>query len=531
MKSSYKLLLLFLAIQSIGFAQDYKQRLHTIDIKHYNLSLAVNDSTDIIDANMQINLKFRRIVNEFQLDLINKDTVSGKGMTIDSIYQNNVPVDFIHENNKITIKPKHPFLGIAYTYSIKYSGEPKDGLIISANKHGDRTFFGDNWPDRAHHWIPCIDHPSDKATIEYHITAPNHYQVIANGHPAEKTNINDYQDQYHWETSVPLPTKVMVIGIARFAVQEVGTIYNIPVSTWVYPQTKEQGFTDFAIAKNILDFFIEKIGDYPYAKLANVQSTTRYGGMENAGNIFYFENSVTGERQNDNMIAHEIAHQWFGNSATEIDWPHVWLSEGFATYLTDIYVESTQGTEAFKEKMIGQRTEVLNFYKEYKRPVVDAGVKDYIQLLNPNTYQKGAWILHMLRKQVGDEAFFKGIRKYYEMYQFSNASTNDFKRVMAAISGQDLDAFFDQWLYKKGQPIIEINWIAHNNKVRIIVDQVQDTLFEFLMDLELIYEDGTSEIKTVDVQFKSAPFVVETSQEVKKINIDPNAWLLHELAE
>jgi aminopeptidase N len=480
---------------------------------------------------MQFKIKFRRIVSEFQLDLVAKDSISGKGMVIDSIYQNNVPVDFKHENDKITVYPKHPFLGITYTYSIKYSGEPKDGLIISKNKHGDRTFFSDNWPNRAHHWMPCVDHPSDKATIEYHITAPKHYQVVANGQLEEKTNLTDALDVYHWKTSVPLPTKVMVIGIAHFAIQEVGSVQNIPVSTWVYPQTKEQGFADFAIATDILDFFIEKLGDYPYKKLANVQSKTRFGGMENAGAIFYFENSVTGEKKNDNLIAHEIAHQWFGNSASEIDWPHVWLSEGFATYLANVYAESTKGDEAFKEKMIEERDVVLNFYKNYKRPVVDEGVKDYMQLLNPNSYKKGAWILHMLRKQVGDDTFFKGLRMYYELYQFSNASSQDFENVMEHVSGQELDAFFDQWLYKTGQPIIKINWISHNNKVRIIVDQVQDTLFEFLMDLELIYEDGTSEIKTVDVQYKSSPFVVEASQEVKKINIDPNAWLLHELAE
>ena len=187
------------------------------------------------------------------------------------------------------------------------------------------------------------------------------------------------------------------------------------------------------------------------------------------------------------------------------------------------------------ELIIGQMREerdvVLNFYKNYKRPVVDERVKDYMQLLNPNSYKKGAWILHMLRKQVGDDAFFKGLRMYYELYQFSNASSQDFENVMEHVSGQELDAFFTQWLHKTGQPIIKINWISHNNKVRIIVDQVQDTLFEFLMDLELIYEDGRSEIKTVDVQYKSSPFVVEASQEVKEINIDPNAWLLHELAE
>ena len=313
---------------------------------------------------MEIQLQFKQNTPEFYLDLVEKDSISETGMQVTSVFQNSIEVDFKHTKNKLTILPKHNFQNLTYTYKVKYSGIPKDGLIISENIYGDKTFFGDNWPNRAHNWFPCIDHPSDKATVEFIITAPNNYQAIASGFMAEETNISQHLKLYHFKTLVPLPTKVMVLGVAKFAVQNLGEIHNIPVSTWVYPQTKSEGFHDFEIASKILAFFIEHIGEYPFQKLANVQSKTRFGGMENAGNIFYFEKSVTGKQEHEDLIAHEIVHQWFGNSASEIEWSHIWLSEGFATYLTDLYILKEKGEEAFVERLKKERNKVLQFYKE-----------------------------------------------------------------------------------------------------------------------------------------------------------------------
>jgi aminopeptidase N len=530
MKTLFKFAILITLLHTSIWAQSYKQRFHKIDVQHYRLAIKVNDTNNSIYATMQVRLKFKKNTPSFQLDLVDKDSISGLGMQIDSIYQNKVNVHFTHANNLITIEPKHIFPGIEYTYTIHYHGIPKDGLIISKNLHGDRTFFGDNWPNRAHNWFPCVDHPSDKATIEYFIEAPNHYQTITNGFQVEETNISETTKLYHWQTTVPLPTKVMVIGIAKFAVEYIGETHHIPVSTWVYPQTKEQGFHDFSTAKNILNFFIQKIGEYPYKKLANVQSKTRFGGMENAGNIFYFEKSVTGNLEHEDLIAHEIAHQWFGNSASEIDWPHLWLSEGFATYLTDLYILDSKGNNAFLERIKQERQTVLNFYKRSKTPVIDTNTTNLMSLLNPNSYQKGAWILHMLRKKMGDGLFWSGLKTYYETYKFKNASTTDFKRVMEKISGENLDTFFEQWLYKAGHPTLKTSWIYNNNKLRMIIEQIQETAFEFPIDIELIYKDGTSEIKTVKVSSKSEPFILTTSGEVTAINLDPNAWLLFESA-
>ncbi|MDD3721688.1 MAG: M1 family aminopeptidase [Lutibacter sp.] len=522
-------ILFLLSFQLAVTAQNYKQRFNEIDVKHYNLALEVNDSTNQIQATMTISLKFKQLVNAFQLDFVEKDS-TGKGMNIESVFQNKDTVAFTHSNNKITIQPNFVNTDSIFNFEITYSGVPKDGLIIGENLYGERTFFADNWPNRAQNWFPCVDHPSDKATIEYAIIAPNHYQVIANGFLVEETNLTDNLKLYHYKTIVPLPTKVMVIGIARFAVQYIGKTQNIPISTWVYPQTKEQGFYDFANATNILNFFIEKFGDYPYQKLANVQSKTQFGGLENAGAIFYSEKIVNGKQNHEDLIAHEIVHQWFGNSASEIDWPHLWLSEGFANYFTSLYILETQGEDAFQERIKTARETVLNYYKKKQTPVIDAGNTDLMSLLNPNSYEKAAWVLHMLRKKLGDDAFWKGIRTYYEKFKFQNASSNDFKNVMAEVSGENLDTFFTQWLQKSGHPILKTSWLYYQNKLRILIDQTQETIFEFPIDVELIYTDGTSEVKTIQVSKLPVPYEIETKGEVKDVKFDPNTWLLFEIA-
>ena len=534
MKILTKLTILFFLVSISLYSQSYKTRLNTINIEHYKLAIEVNDNNDKIDGLMTISMRFKKKTTTFNLDLVELDNATGKGMKVESVFQNDIAVDFTHQNNKLTITPKHIFQNLSYTFKIKYSGIPKTGLIISNNKFGDRTFFGDNWPNRAQSWFPCVDHPSDKATIEYIVEAPNNYQVIANGLKIGDTILQNNLKQTHYKTNVPLPTKVMVIGVANFEIQDIGETHNIPVSSWVYPQDKDAGFHDFSTAKEMLDFYIEILGKYPFQKLANVQSTTEYGGMENAGAIFYHENAITGEGKAEALMAHEIAHQWFGNSVSEIDWPHIWLSEGFATYFADLYIQKSKGDSIFQKRMVNEREKVFNFYKKQQTPILDTKTTDYVKLLNANSYQKGAWVLHMLRKELGDEVFYKSVRAYYQIFKYSNASTSDFKNVMAAVSEKNLDAFFKQWLTIAEYPILKTNWIYFDNKVRLMIDQTQNALFEFSLDIEIIFENGNSEIQTVFVDSKSAPFVLTTggeNGEVKELKLDPNNWLIFEMAE
>ncbi|MFD1095618.1 M1 family metallopeptidase [Salegentibacter chungangensis] len=492
-----------------------------IDVQKYEFSLELTDENDVISGMAGIDYELKQDTDSLVFDLVSQNE-DGKGMKVDSILSNGKKLQFEQTKEKLKIVTPD-----SSEVTIFYHGIPQDGLIISRNKYGDRTFFGDNWPNRAHHWLPVIDHPSDKAYVDFTVTAPSHYQVVANGSLLETTNLDD-KVLYRYSSSVPLPTKVMVIGVAEFAVEHLEEINDIPVSSWVYPENKKEGFYDYAQAKEVLQFFMEKVGPYPYTKLANVQSTTRYGGMENASNIFYFENSVTGERTSEFLIAHEIAHQWFGDSASESDWSHLWLSEGFATYLTDLYAEHTYGKEKLKEKLKEEKAKVISFSKKEKTPVIDTTRTDYTELLNPNSYQKGAWFLHMLRRKVGDENFWEAIRKYYNDYKLSNATTDDLLEVFEEVSEEELGSFFDQWLRQYGHPVLSTSWEHKSGKINFEVKQAQKNNFSFPLEIKISYADGSSEMKTLEITKKQEKFELESAKKSVKIELDPESNLLYE---
>ena len=522
---------LLLLFPTIFFAQNHEPRFNQIDIQHYIFELKLSDETDKIEGKATVSIKFLETTKEFQLDLKAQDEESGNGMRVKKVLNNFQEIVFNQDGHHLNITFDKPVKkNELLTFEIEYEGIPADGLIISKNKFGERTFFGDNWPDRAHYWLPTVDHPSDKATVEFIVTAPNHYQVIANGIQLEETNLDDSTKLTHWKENVVLPTKVMVIGVARFAVQHAGDMKQIPVSSWVYPQNRSEGFKDYILALHVLEWFYKKLGSYPYKKLANVQSKTRYGGMENASNIFYFENSVNGNQDQENLIAHEIAHQWFGNSASELNWHHIWLSEGFATYFTDLYIEETQGDVAFKKQLTEERQQVIDYFKENPVPVVNTSITDYNQLLNANSYQKGAWVLHMLRNQVGDTNFWKGIRLYYETYKFSNALSEDFQEIMEQVSGKNLDYFFQQWLYMPGQPEITLEWQQiKKKKIALHLKQTQSgQAFIFPLDLELTTSDGKRIYKNIWVNSKDQDFTLKVKGKIQQIKLDPNCRLLFE---
>ncbi|WOK08068.1 M1 family metallopeptidase [Imperialibacter roseus] len=499
-----------------------------IDVQHYAFRLRLSAETNNIVGKTAIEVLLKQDVETFALDLQN-ETAAG-GMKIVTLQVNGQQTAFRHTDSKINIDASGK-AGEMLKVVIEYEGVPLDGLIIGTNLFGEKTFFGDNWPDRAHQWLPTVDHPSDKATCEFIIEAPVYYQVVANGRLKEETVLSNDTKLTHWIESVPISTKVMVFGAAAFAIDHVGSVGNIPVSSWVYHQNKNAGFHDYAPAKEILATLQNIIGPYPFEKLANVQSKTKFGGMENAGNIFYYEKSVSGERKIEGLIAHEVAHQWFGNSASEKDWHHVWLSEGFATYFTQVYMEKTYGRDSLQVGMKRMLPKIDEYHaKNPTSAIVDTSIIELKKLLSPNTYQKAGWVLHMLRKQVGDEAFFDGVRTYYDTYKLSNALTSDFQAVMEQASGQQLGWFFDQWIFQPLLPELSLSW-KYSKKLRKLSVEVKSPGLSKSVRLPLEVgiqgADGTiSAIKIIDVFGESTSAEWDIAEMPAGIIADPNVWLL-----
>ncbi len=515
---------LLLFVLKTVHAIDPYPRNEDIDVRHYSFKIFLNDTTNVLKGIAAIDINFKKGLSSFELDLVSANA-AGQGMKVLSITVDRQPLNFTHDKDRLKIM-FNASAGQTKTFLIQYTGVPQDGLIISKNKFGDRTFFGDNWPNRAHHWLPTIDHPYDKATCEFIVTAPEHYSVVATGEKIEESAIEKNQKLTHWKTSVIVPTKVMVIGVARFAVRYEGKIESVPVESWVYPQNREEGFSDYSIAAGPLAYFSSLVGHYPFEKLANVQSTTRYGGMENAGNIFYYENSVTGKGNIEGLVAHEIAHQWFGDSASEADWFHVWLSEGFATYLAHAWSEKKYGAQRLAEEMKADRAQVFAYFTKNPSPVVNTAFTDINKVLNTNSYQKGSWVLHMLRQEVGDQKFWEGIREYYRRYQLGNALTDDFRVIMETTSGKDLKRFFDQWIYHAGHPRLEVSWVYNpaSRQVKLIVEQKQENLFDFPLEIKL----GTAAVQKLRISLRKQEFMLSSLEKPENMGLDPNVLLLFE---
>lgn len=497
-----------------------------VDIAHYRFDLRLDDADDRIEGLATLTVQLAEPgVGQLGLDLIG-GSGSERGMQVVRVEIDGSPATFRHLRDRLTIDLPAEATG-TLTVTVAYSGTPADGLVIGRNKHGDRTFFGDNYPDRARHWLPTVDHVSDKATVEWRITAPDHYQAIANGALVEETDLGDGRRLTHWRTTVPLATKVMVIGVARFAVDHLEPVHGVPVQSWVYPQDREAGFHDFALARQALDYFHHAVGPYPYAKLANVQSKTRYGGMENAGNIFYSENAVRGDRSNEGLIAHEIAHQWFGDSVSEADWHHVWLSEGFATYFTQLYLEHTYGAERLRAGMRQARERVLSHAERAPEMAIVDEKFGMDGLLSANSYQKGGWVLHMLRRELGDDTFWQGIRAYYDRFRDGNALTADLAGAMEEAAGRPLGWFFDQWVFRPGHPELEGSWSTAGHRLAVQLTQRQPGPFRITVPLRAQLADGT----TVDLEVEMAGTRIaadfELPGQVVDVRLDPDAWLLH----
>ncbi|PSQ95186.1 MAG: peptidase [Bacteroidetes bacterium SW_9_63_38] len=501
-----------------------------LDVQDYDFHLTLADTTDRISGRATVRV---RITNDtltaVRLDLVGPPGgPSASGMQITAVSARGNAVPYRHTNDILRIRPEKALAaGQERTLRIQYEGVPGDGLIIGTNRHGDRTFFGDNWPNRARHWLPVVDHLADKATVEFRVTAPAEYEVVSNGALVSDSTTGPMRT-IHWRTDVPLPPKVMVIGVADFAVDTVATVDGVPVQSWVYPEDREAGVRDLGQAPPILRFYEEKLGPYPYEKLANVQSTTRYGGMENASAIFYGEEAVADDKNDTPLLAHEIAHQWYGNTVTEADWPHLWLSEGFATYLTGLYLEHARGPQVLRRFMERARRRVVRFQVGHPNtPLVDTTFTDPNELLTANPYQKGAWVLHMLRHKVGTETFWEGLRAYYERYRNQNASTSDLRRVMEDVSGQDLKPFFEQWTRQAGHPVVEGTWRhdAAAQECVVTLRQAQDAA-PFSASIDVAVSGDTTRTEKLALDKREVQRRIACPQAPSGLTLDPHVRLL-----
>jgi len=475
-----------------------------IDVVNYDISLEVPDTGKIIRASAELTVRHEPSVTDLTLDLVR--------LAVDSVVVAGENRPFQRTDSTLTVSlSQAPEVSV----TVWYRGPVEDGLIVRRDSLGRWTAFGDNWPNRARFWIPSVDHPSDKAMVSWRVRARTGRTVVANGTlESSVTETNGYTVTRYREHA-PIPVYLMVVAVAPLVATPLGetacglATYAkcVPLMVYTAPELLASARA-FAHAGQIVKYFSEIVAPFPYEKLAHLQSSTRFGGMENASAIFYADVPFHRNGVNEGTIAHETAHQWFGDAVTEGAWPHLWLSEGFATYFAALWTEHSRGADAFRQEMAGIRQAIVADTSSVpRRAVVDTITTSLFALLNTNSYQKGGFVLHMLRQQVGDSAFFRGIRQYYAEHVNGNALTEDLQHAMEASSGKSLGWFFDQWLHRSGYAELRTSWKRDaKGVIRLTIDQ-SDRFGAYQFPLDVAITGSSGVVRHVSVNVPAKPHV------------------------
>jgi aminopeptidase N len=496
------------------------------DVTHYDVSLVLGDSGRHVLGQIDVSWRLESADPvELQLDStlrVIRVLVNGRENT------RLVRTMWGRAGDRIAV-PHEGRAGDSLSTRVRYRGDVSDGLVFRQGP-GGRRVFADNWPDHAHGWLPVQDHPSDKATVAFHVQVPAGMQVIANG-TLEKIDTLPYQHRvWHYQLNEPIPTYSIVIGAGTFAVTPLGRAdcpaRCVPVTLWTDPADSAWAVSGpFRRAAPMVEFFSRLIGTFPYPSLAHVQAATRFGGMENATAIFYNDSLIRTGQLGEATVAHETAHQWFGDAVTPDDWHHLWLSEGFATYLAAMWAEETGGVAARSGVM---RQEADQYFEsaQVERPIIDPGVLDPQSLLNDNAYQKGAWVLHQLRGLIGDSLFAAALREFYRAHAHGTAVSADFADAVKKVAGKDFEWYFRQALTQPGYPVLDVRWHHRGNRINLDIQQTQPPGW------------GTYRLPGVVLRIDGKDFPLDVSGRAthhtlrgfnrppRKVELDPAGWWL-----
>jgi aminopeptidase N len=421
------------------------------DALHYTLDLDVNLDENIIAGTMTMQAQATQALSIFNLDFV--------GFDISEITVNDTQARFMRQGRELRIMPAEPLaVDEVFTASVTYAGVPGEGVIRADafsrgwNRYATGVFVASE-PIGAAAWYPVNDHPLDKATYTFRITVPKPYVVAANGLLLEAID-GDGVTTYVWQTDYVMASYLATVNIAEFVeVTEEGP-NGLPLRNYFPARLADQATPVFAETADMIAFFEGLFGPYPFeAYGVVVADTPLFFALETQTLSLFGSQVIPGAVQGvipqpnntEITVAHELAHQWFGNSVSPASWQDIWLNEGFATYASALWVDHKYGAEAFESMM-------RFFYNNIAGRGYTPGDPFQDGLFGTGVYQQGAWTLQALRLKVGDTVFFDLLRTYADRFQYGNASTADFIALAEEISGQDLGDFFDSWLYAGGVP-------------------------------------------------------------------------------
>ncbi len=421
-----------------------------IDVQQYTLNVTSLLPANEIQGQAILDIVATVDLTQFQLDF--------GGFQIDRLLVKGVDTSYERRDRELIVTlPSLISTGDTFTVEIAYQGVPgvREGNI-------SESLFGPGWrkynegvyvasePDGASLWYPANDHPQDKATFRINITVPEGYTAAANG---ELLNTVDNGDTltYQWGTDYPMATYLASVHITDFIVQEDVSDGGVKIRNYFPSALAPQLEETFQDQGDMIDFFSEIIAPYPFEAYGAAVANTTFGFALETQTLSLFGKSIVQATATDanDVIAHELAHQWFGNSISVKNWRDIWLNEGFAMYFAALYLEHSSGKEAFDELMENYYTFISQPNSQNKLAIGNPGKDD---LFNGLVYVRGAWTLHALRLELGDEGFFEVIQAYYDRFKYSNADIEDFIAVTNEVSGRDMTDFFQSWLFEESTP-------------------------------------------------------------------------------
>ena len=374
------------------------------------------------------------------------------------------PLQFQQSEKELAVRMPRPLrLGETRSFTCFYQGrDPKIGLrFIAESASNPQLVFSDSFPDHVHHWFPCYDYPNDKVTNEIIATVKSGLKVAANGRLVSVTEDPSAGTiRYHWSQELPHSTYLIFLAAAPYVVVQ-DFYQSLPVNYWVYPKDEKKALSTYGKTPNMIKFFNRIYGyDYPWQKYDQV-SVPSGGGAESTSATAMTHSIMVDEKSERDfpaigIVSHELAHQWWGDLITLRTWAHTWMNESFGTYSDYLYHRYERGDD---EGAVNLRDKLNSYLREartrYIRPIVTDRYDRPQDMFDRHTYPKGALVLHMLRNLVGDESFFAVLSHFLHRYAFDAVDTNDFIRSVKTVTGQNLDWFFDQWLFKPGHPVFE----------------------------------------------------------------------------
>jgi aminopeptidase N len=495
---------------------------YKINILHYLINVDIHPESKLLKGDVEITgVILDKSITQVDLNFYDN-------MKISYLMLNGKTSSFTENGTRLSI----PLSGVqpdTFIIRVQYEGTPKrEGFssFVFGEINGKSCVYNLSEPNYASTWFPCNDIPSDKALLDIKITNDSSEVSASNGKLVNITTSGSRRT-YYWKSVYPISTYLICLYSSyyvNFSDKYVSKdkADTMAIEYFVFPKQLESAKKDFRDLPDMIDFFSKTFGEYPFIKekFGVAEFLWQLGAMETQTMMGVGSNFIGGKNFFSDVYAHELAHHWFGDAVGPASWKDIWLNEGFATYCEALYAEHRGGSGALQSSMMDK---INNF---------DGTVYNPRDLFSHTVYDKGAWVLHMLRHEAGDTAFFSILRNYYENYKYKNASTADFENICEKISGKNLSGFFDEWIYK-GSGLIKLNYYWKPDKsnngyeVTLNVNQVQSEydVYKIPLDVKVVFGDSTSVTKTFRIDKRQNVLNLVFNKEPVEVNLDPDNWL------